>query len=372
MAMAIAVVNSYFPALNSTVKFRCSISSQRLIPTSQSLASKLATSDRKLHETLTDGRVDVGRSQSTAFKSFGAQRKDRKELQHDSKEQPVVMSALQCLQELAYSQSAWAPGLRSVMVEPRNLQDVAFLNAVVKVYCTHTAPDYSLPWQKQSAFMIGDGKLLTNAHCVEHDTQVKVKRRGDDTKYVAKDAVTVVGYPLGGDTILVTKGVVSSIEVYRSEQDENVGYVIPTTVVSHFLNDYERNGKYTAFLGFPCLGVLLQKLENPALHACLKVQSNEVCLCIEVSFCDPIVIKILFHTFLKISFGTNYSINFSAISFVFFAYLFVLACLDYVLRGVFSKLHKSSLKCLVFLYQLKPSVTIGIFLINYLSYKRCW
>jgi hypothetical protein len=27
---------------------------------------------------------------------------------------------------------------------------------------------------------------LTNAHCVEHDTQVKVKRRGDDRKYVAK------------------------------------------------------------------------------------------------------------------------------------------------------------------------------------------
>lgn len=124
MAMAIAVVNSYFPALNSTVKFRCSISSQRLIPTSQSLASKLATSDvktpilalsfnlisfvfnfwfykfskfvsvsqRKLHETLTDGRVDVGRSQSTAFKSFGAQRKDRKELQLDSKEQQVFFS----------------------------------------------------------------------------------------------------------------------------------------------------------------------------------------------------------------------------------------------------------------------------------------
>lgn len=48
--------------------------------------------------------------------------------------------------------------------------------------------------------------------------------------------------------------------------------MIPTTVVSHFLNDFERNGKYT---GFPCLGVLLQKLENPALRACLKVQSNE-------------------------------------------------------------------------------------------------
>ncbi|GAU46916.1 hypothetical protein TSUD_402970 [Trifolium subterraneum] len=236
-------------------------------------------------------------------------------------------------------------------------QDSDFLNAVVKVYCTHSAPDYSLPWQKQrqghilcSAFMIGGKKLLTNAHCVEHDTQVKVKKRGDDSKYVAKvlargvccdlallsveseefwrdvkplkfgrlphlqDSVTVVGYPLGGDTISVTKGVVSRVEVcsyahgstdllgiqidaainpgnsggpafndqgkcigvafqvYRSDDAENIGYVIPTTVVSHFLTDYEKNGKYT---GFPCLGVLLQKLENPALRAYLNIKSNE-------------------------------------------------------------------------------------------------
>ncbi|EPS74298.1 hypothetical protein M569_00454, partial [Genlisea aurea] len=241
--------------------------------------------------------------------------------------------------------------------EEGNFQDADFLNAVVKVYCTHTAPDYSLPWQKQrqytstgSAFMIGDGKLLTNAHCVEHNTQVKVKRRGDDTKYLAKvlargiecdiallsveskefwvgaeplrfgqlpnlqDSVTVVGYPLGGETISVSKGVVSRIEVtsyahgssellgiqidaainpgnsggpafndqgecigvafqvYRSDDAENIGYVIPTSVVSHFLEDYARNGRYT---GFPCLGVLLQKLENPALRACLNVPSNE-------------------------------------------------------------------------------------------------
>ncbi|KAH9730197.1 protease Do-like 2 [Citrus sinensis] len=268
-----------------------------------------------------DGKGETERSQSTAFKSFGAQRKDKKEFQFDSKEQ---------------------------LSESGNLQDAAFLNAVVKV---------------------------------------KVKRRGDDTKYVAKvlargvdcdiallsveseefwkdaeplclghlprlqDAVTVVGYPLGGDTISVTKGVVSRIEVtsyahgssellgiqidaainpgnsggpafndkgecigvafqvYRSEEVENIGYVIPTTVVSHFLSDYERNGKYTVYRhlqdlsanfttyyffakqnhdvqklkndfdtltpGFPCLGVLLQKLENPALRTCLKVPSNE-------------------------------------------------------------------------------------------------
>lgn len=31
------------------------------------------------------------------------------------------------------------------------------------------------------------------------------------------------------------------------------------------------------YSGFPCIGVLLQKLENPALRKCLKVSSNEVC-----------------------------------------------------------------------------------------------
>ncbi|KAL3827873.1 hypothetical protein ACJIZ3_016675 [Penstemon smallii] len=285
-----------------------------------------------------DGRTSrnkTGRYRSASFNSIGVENKGDKEIIVDLKEQQEV--------------------------EQGNLEDAAaaaaFLNAVVKVYCTHTEPDYSLPWQKQrqytstgSAFMIGDGKLLTNAHCVEYDTQVKVKRRGDDTKYVAKvlargvecdiallsvesenfwrgaeplqfgslpnlqDSVTVVGYPLGGETISVSKGVVSRIEVtsyahgssqllgiqidaainpgnsggpafndqgecigvafqvYRSEEVENIGYVIPSTVVSHFLEDYERNGKYT---GFPSLGVLLQKLENPALRACLNVPSNE-------------------------------------------------------------------------------------------------
>ncbi|KAK9733615.1 hypothetical protein RND81_04G078900 [Saponaria officinalis] len=276
------------------------------------------------------GKKEMGQSRSTFVQSFVTPKKDKKGFTLELKDQQA---------------------------EVGNLQDAGFLNAVVKVYCTHTAPDYSLPWQKQrqytstgSAFMIGDGKLLTNAHCVEHDTQVKVKRRGDDTKYVAKvlargidcdvallsveneefwkgaeplrigrlprlqDSVTVVGYPLGGDTISVTKGVVSRIEVtsyahgssdllgiqidaainpgnsggpafndqgecigiafqvLRSDDTENIGYVIPTTVVSHFLTDYERNGKYT---GFPCLGVLMQKLENPALRSCLKVPTNE-------------------------------------------------------------------------------------------------
>ncbi|CAI0447779.1 unnamed protein product [Linum tenue] len=359
--MSIAVTNCCFSAVSSTVKFRCSASSSRLLATTNSsaacVASKASIHNRKrskrgsasspadrinskdregVSQTKSAGRAKDGRSSpfqadsnSGNAKPFGSQRRDNKSLQFDLKEQPVGAG---------------------------NLQVAVFLDAVVKVYCTHTAPDYSLPWQKQrqftstgSAFMIGNGRLLTNAHCVEYQTQVKVKRRGDDTKYVAKvlargvdcdiallaveseqfwegaeplqlgdlphlqEAVTVVGYPLGGDTISVTKGVVSRIEVtpyahgssdllgiqidaainpgnsggpafndrgecigvafqaYRSEEAENIGYVIPTTVVSHFLSDYERNQKYT---GFPSLGVLLQKLENPALRECLKVPSS--------------------------------------------------------------------------------------------------
>ncbi|GAU46915.1 hypothetical protein TSUD_402960 [Trifolium subterraneum] len=230
--------------------------------------------------------------------------------------------------------------------ESSAIQDSGFLNAVVKVYCTSAAPDYSLPWQKQRQYTTTARQDFEYLNC----RIVKVKKRGDDSKYVAKvlarasgcdlallsveseefwrdvkplkfgrlphlqDSVTVVGYPLGGDTISVTKGVVSRVEVssythgftdlltiqidaainpgnsggpvfndrgkcigvafqgISSEDAENIGYVIPTTVVSHFLTDYEKNGKYT---GFPCLGVLAQKLENPALRACLKIKSNE-------------------------------------------------------------------------------------------------
>ena len=59
----------------------------------------------------------------------------------------------------------------------------SFLDAVVKVYCTHTQPNFSLPWQKRrqfsstgSGFVIAGRRLLTNAHCVEHHTQVRCTR----------------------------------------------------------------------------------------------------------------------------------------------------------------------------------------------------
>ncbi|XP_022954937.1 protease Do-like 9 [Cucurbita moschata] len=234
---------------------------------------------------------------------------------------------------------------------------VPAMDAVVKVFCVHTEPNFSLPWQRKrqyssssSGFVIGGRRVLTNAHSVEHYTQVKLKKRGSDTKYLAtvlaigtecdiamltvdddefwvgvspvefgelpalQDAVTVVGYPIGGDTISVTSGVVSRIEILsyvhgstellglqidaainsgnsggpafndkgncvgiafqslKHEDAENIGYVIPTPVILHFIQDYEKNGAYT---GFPILGLEWQKMENPDLRKAMGMKQDQ-------------------------------------------------------------------------------------------------
>ncbi|XP_004298924.1 PREDICTED: protease Do-like 9 [Fragaria vesca subsp. vesca] len=243
--------------------------------------------------------------------------------------------------------TAWEGGARVV----------PSMDAVVKVFCTHTEPNFSLPWQRKrqfssssSGFVIGGRRVLTNAHSVEHYTQVKLKKRGSDTKYLAtvlaigtecdiamltvdddefwegvspvefgelpalQDAVTVVGYPIGGDTISVTSGVVSRIEILsyvhgstellglqidaainsgnsggpafndkgtcvgiafqslKHEDAENIGYVIPTPVIMHFIKDYEKNGAYT---GFPILGIEWQKMENPDLRTSMGMKPDQ-------------------------------------------------------------------------------------------------
>jgi hypothetical protein len=48
-----------------------------------------------------------------------------------------------------------------------------------------------------------------------------------------------------------------------AEQAENIGYVIPTVVIMHFLNDLLKHGKYT---GFPTLGIDTQTMENSHLR----------------------------------------------------------------------------------------------------------
>ncbi|KAK3159069.1 hypothetical protein QOZ80_2AG0145290 [Eleusine coracana subsp. coracana] len=201
---------------------------------------------------------------------------------------------------------------------------VPCMDAVVKVFCVHTEPNFLLPWQRKrqyssssSGFIIGGRRVLTNAHSVEHYTQVKLKKRGSDTKYVAtvlaigtecdialltvnddeflegvspvefgtlpalQDAVTVVGYPIGGDTISVTSGVVSRIEIlsYVHGSTELLGWQIDAAINSGNSGgpafndrDYEKSGEYT---GFPILEIEWQKMENPDLRKAMGMKPDQ-------------------------------------------------------------------------------------------------
>ena len=55
------------------------------------------------------------------------------------------------------------------------------MNAVVKVFCMHSEPSYSQPWQRESqysstssGFALPGQMLLTNAHSVECHSRVRV------------------------------------------------------------------------------------------------------------------------------------------------------------------------------------------------------
>ncbi len=182
------------------------------------------------------------------------------------------------------------------------------------------------PWQTTkiststgTGFLISKDKILTNAHVISNAKFIQVQRHNQtswyevEVQYVAHDCdlailkakdpqfyedshvfdlgkipelnspVSVVGYPIGGDKISVTRGIVSRIEqsTYAHSQvdshlviqvdaainpgnsggpaiqgdkvvgvafqvatrGENIGYLIPTTVVKYFLKDIE-DGKY--------------------------------------------------------------------------------------------------------------------------------
>ncbi|KAI8017416.1 Protease Do-like 9 [Camellia lanceoleosa] len=189
------------------------------------------------------------------------------------------------------------------------------MDAVVKVFCTHTEPNFSLPWQRKrqyssssSGFVIGGRRVLTNAHSVEHYTQVKLKKRGSDTKYVA--TVLAIGtecdiamltvendefwegchlyslriclhfklrlgpiVPISLYSLLSHYPILMSLgHVLKHEDVENIGYVIPTPVIMHFIQDYEKNGAYT---GFPILGVEWQKMENPDMRMSMGMRPDQ-------------------------------------------------------------------------------------------------
>jgi S1-C subfamily serine protease len=219
-------------------------------------------------------------------------------------------------------------------------------NSVVKVFSTMRYPDFYKPWTKQTpneasgtGVVIEKKRILSNAHVVLYASQVQVQanQAGDKfsatVEYIApevdlavlklddesffdshpplsraselpdiKDAVMAYGYPSGGNSLSITKGIVSRIEFARSlwiQIDaainpgnsggpavvndkmiglafsrlggaDNIGYIIPCEEIELFLQDVA-DGDYR---GKPAMFDELQTLENPALRPFLKLEKS--------------------------------------------------------------------------------------------------
>ena len=222
-------------------------------------------------------------------------------------------------------------------------------NAVVKIFATVRYPDPYKPWTKQASSEItGSGvviegkRILTNAHVALYASQIQVQANlsGDKLaatlEYIApgidlavlkledetffdthpplarasqipdvKDSVLVYGFPTGGTSLSITKGIVSRIEFapynfpvsgLRIQIDaainpgnsggpalagdqmiglafsrlggaDNIGYIIPVEEIELFLKDVA-DGHYD---GKPTMFDELQTLENPALRSFLAL-----------------------------------------------------------------------------------------------------
>lgn len=239
-------------------------------------------------------------------------------------------------------------GARSAEADP----NTALSNSVVKIYATRLNPDPGKPWNRQSpANITGSGvviegnRILTNAHVALYASQVQVQANESGDKMPAtvvaiapgidlailkledegffkshapmpranslpalKDSVLAYGFPTGGDSQSITKGIVSRIEFvgYRHQVSglriqvdaainpgnsggpvvagdkmigltfsnipsaQNIGYIIPNEEIELFLQDIS-DGRYD---GKPAFFDALQTLENPALRAFLRLDND--------------------------------------------------------------------------------------------------
>lgn len=236
--------------------------------------------------------------------------------------------------------------------EPAAAKPATVEESVVKIFSTARYPDPFRPWAKQAprestgtGVVIEGRRILTNAHVVLYASQVQVQANQsgdkisatvefispgidlavlklDDETFFAthaplaranklpsiKDNVLAYGYPTGGTSLSITKGIVSRIEFagynfptsgLRIQIDaainpgnsggpalsgdemiglafsrlgggDNIGYIIPNEEVELFLADI-KDGRLD---GKPAMFDSLQSLENPALRDFLKLDRS--------------------------------------------------------------------------------------------------
>jgi len=230
--------------------------------------------------------------------------------------------------------------------------DSSVKKALVKVYAAHQMYNYASPWQNgqdynstATGFIIDGNRIITNAHAVLNEKFLQVRKEGDSRKYKAsvkfvseeydlamidvedksffngttslklgklpqiQENLTVYGYPLGGDKLSTTRGIVSRMEhntytltnqkflIGQTDaainsgnsggpvlsnnrvvgvafagltQADNIGYFIPVNILENFLDDV-RDGNYD---GPPKLGVQWGKLESTSQRQMLGLKND--------------------------------------------------------------------------------------------------
>ncbi|MFH2218137.1 MAG: trypsin-like peptidase domain-containing protein [Pseudomonadota bacterium] len=231
-----------------------------------------------------------------------------------------------------------------------------FSKSVVKINIISQVPDYTVPWNPGrmtqgagTGFLISDNRILTNAHLSSNARFITVEKEGDSRKYEARvkyiahdcdlailelidasfmegmtplsfggvppldSAVTAIGYPIGGNRLSITRGVVSRIDYqvyshsatdshlaiqidaainpgnsggpvlqnntvvgvafqgYSGKVAQNVGYMIPVPVIQRFLTDVA-DGHYDHYVD---LGIFLFPLINPTHRRALGLEPGD-------------------------------------------------------------------------------------------------
>ena len=228
--------------------------------------------------------------------------------------------------------------------------------SLVRITATSVEPDYRAPWNAGglqrgvgAGFVISGNRIMTNAHVVANSRYITVERDGDPNKYPAtvqfiandcdpalitvsapdffknmlplkfggipalESTVSAYGYPIGGERMSVTTGIVSRVDFqlythssvdqhlaiqisaqinpgnsggpvmqdtkvvgvafqgYSGDVAQGVAYMIPTPVINRFLKDIS-NGHYDEY---PDLAITYAKLQNPAQRKFLGLKDDD-------------------------------------------------------------------------------------------------
>jgi S1-C subfamily serine protease len=231
----------------------------------------------------------------------------------------------------------------------------AIHRSLARITTTAQDPNYREPWAPGSisggvgtGFIIDGQRILTNAHVVSNARFLTVEREDDPRKYTAKvqfighdcdlavlkvnepdffknsvplqlggipeieSTVFAYGYPVGGDRLSVTQGIVSRIDFqgythslvdshlaiqisaainpgnsggpvlqhgkvvgvafqgYSGDVAQNVGYMIPVPVIQRFLKDIS-HGHYGGYMD---LSIATFPLQNPAMRRALGLADD--------------------------------------------------------------------------------------------------